>query len=70
MLSARRIDELLRLRNGRLAAEDAIGEIYMVGGAVMTLVFGARPSTSDVDAVFAPKELIRTPASTMRAAPR
>jgi len=59
MLSARRIDELLRLLNGRLAAEDAIGEIYMVGGAVMTLVFGARPSTSDVDAVFPPKELIR-----------
>src|SRR5687767_5347151 len=59
MLSARRIDELLRLLNDRLEAEDVLGEVYMVGGAVMTLAFGARPSTNDVDAVFVPKEIIR-----------
>src|SRR5687767_14364270 len=59
MLSATRIRELFELLNARLAREDVIGELYLVGGAVMTLVFGARPSTNDIDAVFAPTELIR-----------
>ena len=59
MLTVRKINELLRLLNDRLTAEDVIGEVYMVGGAVMTLAFGARPSTNDVDAVFAPKEIVR-----------
>jgi hypothetical protein len=59
MLSAQRIDELLRLLNDRLSGEDVLGELYMVGGAVMTVAFNARPSTNDVDPVFVPKEIIR-----------
>ena len=59
MLSAKRITELLHMLNDRLAGEDVIGEVYLVGGAVMTLAFNARPSTIDVDAVFVPKEVVR-----------
>ena len=45
--------------NERLAAEDVVGEVYLVGGAVMALAFAARPSTNDVDALFVPKEVVR-----------
>ncbi len=59
VLSAARINELLHMLNDRLVAEDVIGEVYMVGGAVMTLAFNARPSTNDVDALFVPKAIVR-----------
>lgn len=59
MLSAERIRELLGMLNDRLAAEQTVGELYVVGGAVMTLAFAARPATNDVDAVFVPKEIVR-----------
>ena len=59
MLSAERIRELFGMLNDRLAGEQVVGELYLVGGAVMTLAFAARPATNDVDAVFVPKELVR-----------
>jgi hypothetical protein len=59
VLTAERIRELFELLNQRLAAEDVVGEVYLVGGAVMCLAFAARPSTADVDAVFVPKETVR-----------
>ncbi len=59
MLTGERIRELFGLLNQRLAAEDVVGEVYLVGGAVMCLAYAARPSTSDVDAVFVPKETVR-----------
>lgn len=59
MLSAADIKKLFDLLNARLAEEDVIGEVYVVGGAVMALAFAARPATNDVDAVFVPKETVR-----------
>jgi len=43
-----RLDELLRV-------EGVIGELCIFGGAAMILVFDARESTRDVDAIFVPK---------------
>lgn len=59
MLSAEKIRELFDLLNTRLGKEDVIGELYVVGGAVMTLAFAARLSTNDVAALFVPKEIVR-----------
>ena len=67
MLSAERIRELLRRLNERLGREDVAGELYVVGGAVMTLAFAARPSTKDVGAVFVPTDVVRRLARVMAA---
>ena len=45
--------------NHHLAMEDKHGEILIVGGAALTLVFDARDSTRDVDAIFHPTEDMR-----------
>ena len=59
MLSKDQILRLLKSLNSRLKEEAVSGEMYLLGGAVMCLVFDARASTKDLDAVFAPKTKIR-----------
>lgn len=61
--TGRDIDRLLRLLNDELTVKNVCGEIYLVGGAVMCMVFESRTSTRDLDAFFRPTKLIREAAA-------
>lgn len=63
LLTRADIRRLLEMLDAELAAQGADGEIYLVGGAVMCLVFDARPATRDVDAYFRPTSVIRQAAA-------
>lgn len=62
-LSRRDIERLLELLNEELKSSSVRGEVYLVGGAVMCLAFGARESTRDVDGFFEPTKKIREAAA-------
>jgi len=58
-LGTKQIRLLLGKLNQKLFEKGVIGELYLVGGAVMCLVYEARASTKDLDGYFVPKEIIR-----------
>ncbi len=62
LLDAATIETALGKVNDRLAAQERRAELYLVGGAVMCLVFAARPSTKDVDGWFSEPALVRAAA--------
>jgi hypothetical protein len=45
--------------NKELKLQNVHGEISVMGGAVMCLVFNSRESTQDIDAIMAPTEIIQ-----------
>lgn len=61
-LSSEQIRHLFKELDAELATEGVQGEIYVVGGAVMCVVMGARDSTQDVDALFLPSAQLRAAA--------
>jgi len=63
MLSRAAIRALFESLDEELARRDVRGEVYVVGGAVMTLVLDARDSTRDVDALFRPAKELREAAA-------
>jgi len=46
--------------NQYLTAAGKHGEILITGGAALTLIFDARTTTQDIDALFRPSEEMRT----------
>ncbi len=56
----------LHIVNDKLHIRNVKGEICLYGGAVMCLVYDARPSTKDVDAIFHPANVIREIAKEIR----
>jgi hypothetical protein len=42
-----------------LKKQDLVGELLMIGGAVMTVLYDARPATQDVDGIFHPTQPLR-----------
>ncbi len=59
MYTREKILDLLKLLESKLGRKKIVGEVYLVGGAVMCLSFAARPATKDIDAYFVPKEVVR-----------
>ena len=64
-LNAPQILRLFESLNQELAQRAVRGEVYLVGGAVMCLVFQAREATKDIDALLVPAAELRRAAQTV-----
>ncbi len=62
LLNKANINQLFERLNDELANKDVKGELFLVGGAVMCLVFEARDSSRDLDGFFKPTRFLRSAA--------
>ena len=67
VLTRERIEELLRALDSELRRTEVVGELYVVGGAVLCLALRFRPATRDVDAYFEPARAVRQAAARVAA---
>lgn len=58
-LSESEIRRLFELLNAELADQDEHAELFLVGGAVMCVVYKAREATKDLDGYFRPSASVR-----------
>lgn len=66
-LTGSEIHRMFKLLDAELANEAVVGEVYLVGGAVMCMALDARAATRDVDAFFRPARVIRQAAARVAA---
>lgn len=59
MLSRQRILDLLAELDDELCAAGVRGDVFIVGGAAMTVAYDARPATRDVDGIWHPSSDVR-----------
>ncbi|WP_241831431.1 DUF6036 family nucleotidyltransferase [Parafrankia soli] len=64
-LSRESITSLLQELNEELGRRGAKADLFLVGGAALTLVYDATRSTRDLDAVFLPTDVVRAAASAL-----
>jgi hypothetical protein len=63
MLTRARILSLLGELNDELCSGGIRGDVFIVGGAAMTVAYDARPSTRDVDGIWHPSTEVRAAAA-------
>lgn len=61
------IRELLTELGARLERRGTLGDLYVVGGAAIALAYDNRRATSDIDAIFVPKNEIYAAAAELAA---
>jgi hypothetical protein len=59
VLSRQRILDLFAELDQELCATGVRGDVFVVGGAAMTVAYDARPSTRDVDGIWHPSREVR-----------
>jgi hypothetical protein len=67
LLGRDQIRRLFQDLSDELARRGTRGEVFLVGGAAMTLAYDARRATRDIDAVFEPKETVYAAAAAVAA---
>jgi Nucleotidyltransferase of unknown function (DUF6036) len=63
MLTRERILSLFSQLDDELCRENVRGDVFVVGGAAMTVAYDARPATRDVDGIWHPSTEVRAAAS-------